>query len=47
MKSKNKVWKQLRKKNGVAGFSGKPKKKIIDGKEVDEESLRVYVEKKL
>ncbi len=41
------VWDRIRGKRNVVGYSKKLRKRIRDGKEVDEEVIRVYVTRKL
>ena len=41
------IWEKIKDKKNVVGYSKKFKKRIKDGKKVDEEVIRIYVSEKI
>ena len=41
------IWEKIKDKKNVIGYSKKFKKRIKDGKKVDEEVIRIYVSEKI
>jgi hypothetical protein len=45
--SSEEIWEKIKDKKNVIGYSKKPRKRIKDGKEVEEEVIRIYVSEKV
>jgi len=41
------IWEKIKDKKNVVGYSKKLRKRIKDGREVEEEVIRIYVSKKV